>query len=66
MLYYIIVGRSRLSPHPKTYTSFGNPIGISISGLNTPEFPISTIFYNIGWYPYISKLGSVYGLYAGY
>lgn len=40
-------------------------MGLSISGRNIPEFPISIFFFNIGWYPKISIDGSVYGLYAG-
>lgn len=57
--YYIIVGLSNPKPHPKAMTSFGKPIAINISGLNTPELPTSTIFFKTGCQPYTSKLGSV-------
>lgn len=58
-LYCIIVGLSNDNPHAITFTSFGNPIGKSISGLKTPEFPISTFLLSVGWYPKISIEGSV-------
>ena len=55
----IIVGLSKLRPHPYTLMSFGSPIGSSISGRNMPLFPISTHLFKPGWNPKISKLGSV-------
>ena len=38
----IIVGRSNDRPNPYTTKSSGKPIDSNISGLNMPEFPIST------------------------
>ena len=57
--YRIMVGLSRLSPHAITLTSSGRPIGLSISGLKIPLFPISSHFCRPGWYTKISMLGSV-------
>lgn len=54
-----MVGLSNESPQAITLTSSGSPIGKSISGLKTPEFPISVHFLSYGWYPKISILGSV-------
>lgn len=56
--YLIIVGRSRLRPHPCTRTSLGSPNGSNISGLNIPLFPISTHFFRAGWNANISREGS--------
>ncbi len=58
----IIVGLSKLNPHPYTLKSSGRPIGNNISGLNMPLFPISTHFFNPSCQLKISRLGSVYGL----
>jgi hypothetical protein len=44
----IMVGRSREMPHPCTCTSFGKPMGSSISGRNMPLFPTSTHLFSIG------------------
>src|SRR6266542_2781724 len=53
----IIVGRSRLRPHPWTRTSLGKPIGSSISGRNIPLFPTSTHLFKSGWKANISNDG---------
>lgn len=53
----IIVGLSRPIPQPCTRTSFGKPMGSSISGRNMPLFPISTHFWSKGWKAKISRDG---------
>ena len=57
-----MAGLSKLRPQAITVASSGKPIGFNISGQNTPEFPISIVLFNYGWYPNISIDGSVYGL----
>lgn len=58
-LYLIMVGLSKDNPQPRTLRSFGRPMDSSISGLNIPEFPISTHFCNPSCQEKISMEGSV-------
>lgn len=53
----IIVGLSKLIPHPCTCTSFGNPMGANISGRNMPLLPTSTHLSSSGWKAKISSDG---------
>ena len=47
--YLIILGHSNYNPQAITNTSLDNLIGVSISGQNIPEFPISVHFFKSGW-----------------